>query len=169
MSTQPSEHATAHLRDLDELVKLVRAPEEDGLLEQQRRHHATDAPHVERVVVVANVNQQLRALVETRGHAHWQLLAGVVEVGEAPVDEAELALFMVDEYVARLDLQGGAEPGGGEGGTSVGGVCMQCTWHAEVSKWAIELHTILLKHSSCMNKAAVSVCCFTNSLKCNLK
>lgn len=54
--------AAQHLGDLDKLIELILAPEEHGLLEDERCHHAAHAPHVQRVLVVTDVHQQLRAL-----------------------------------------------------------------------------------------------------------
>ena len=50
------------------------------------------------------VDEELGALEVARGDAHVVLALGVVELGEAPVDEAELALLVVDHHVVRLDV-----------------------------------------------------------------
>ena len=50
------------------------------------------------------VDEELGALEVARGDAHVVLALGVVELGEAPVDEAELALLVVDHHVMRLHV-----------------------------------------------------------------
>lgn len=93
-----------HLCDLDELVVVVVAVEEGLPAEGQPRHHAAEAPHVQAVVIVLQVHQQLRALEVPRRDADVVLPAGVVELGEPPVDQPQLAAGVVDHDVVRLDV-----------------------------------------------------------------
>ena len=53
-----------------------------------RREDAADAPYVQAVVVVLVPDEELGALVVPRRDANVELRAWVVELGEAPVDQA---------------------------------------------------------------------------------
>mmetsp|Transcript_51395 Transcript_51395/g.111835 ORF Transcript_51395/g.111835 Transcript_51395/m.111835 type:complete len:285 (-) Transcript_51395:240-1094(-) len=93
-----------HLCDLDQLVVVV-VPVKKGLLaEDHAGKHAAERPHVERVVVVLQVDEQLGALEVARGDADVELALRVVKLGEAPVDQAQLALLVVDHDVVRLHV-----------------------------------------------------------------
>jgi len=75
------------LGDLDELVGVAVSVEEGLLAEDHGGEHGAQAPHVQAVVVLLEVDEQLGALEVARGDADVVLGAGVVELGEAPVDE----------------------------------------------------------------------------------
>ena len=63
-----------------------------------------ERPNVKRVVVDLQVNQQLRALEVAGGDTHVVLLAEVVVLGEAPIDQAQFAVRVVNHYVVGLDV-----------------------------------------------------------------
>ncbi|GIX61526.1 NAD-specific glutamate dehydrogenase [Babesia caballi] len=93
-----------HLGDFHELVVVV-VPVEEGLpFKDDAREHAADAPYVQAVVVQLHVHEQLGALVVPARHPHVVLLLRVVELREAPVDEPQLPLFVVDHDVVRLHV-----------------------------------------------------------------
>jgi hypothetical protein len=52
--------------------------------------HGTETPHVQTVVVLLEINQQLRTLKVAGCDAHVVLGPWMVELGQAPVDKAEL-------------------------------------------------------------------------------
>lgn len=93
-----------HLGNLDQLVGVTLAVEERLLAEDHGREHGTQRPHVQTVVVLLEVDQQLRALEVARCHAHIVLGRRVVELSQAPVDQAQLSVFVVDHNVVRLDI-----------------------------------------------------------------
>mmetsp|Transcript_9124 Transcript_9124/g.28278 ORF Transcript_9124/g.28278 Transcript_9124/m.28278 type:complete len:520 (-) Transcript_9124:64-1623(-) len=93
-----------HLSDLNQLVVVVVPVEEWLLAENHAREHGAQRPHVQRVVVVLQVHQQLGPLEVPARHAHVVLLARVVELGQPPVDQSQLALLVVDHHVVRLDV-----------------------------------------------------------------
>lgn len=78
------------LGDLNELVGVAVAVEKGLLAEDHGREHGAETPHVQAVVVLLEVDQQLGTLEVARRHAHVILSAGVVELGEAPVNEPQL-------------------------------------------------------------------------------
>ena len=93
-----------NLGDSHQLIVVV-VPVEEGLLaEDHAREHATQRPHVQRVIVILEVDQQLGTLKVPGRDAHVVLLRRVVKLREAPVDEAELALLVVDHDVVGLDV-----------------------------------------------------------------
>ena len=92
------------------------------LPEDHGSQHAAQTPHVQTVVVHLIVHQQLRTLAvivgsnnrrERRGktdleisagHPHVVLLAGVVELGQPPVDQSQSPVLVVDHHVVRLHV-----------------------------------------------------------------
>mmetsp|Transcript_37563 Transcript_37563/g.103657 ORF Transcript_37563/g.103657 Transcript_37563/m.103657 type:complete len:272 (-) Transcript_37563:16-831(-) len=93
-----------HLDNLDELVIVVVAVKKGLLAEDHAGKHAAERPHVECVVVVLQVDEQLRPLEVPRRDAHVVLALGVVELGEAPIYQAQLPLLVVDHHVVRLHV-----------------------------------------------------------------
>ncbi len=77
-----------HLCDLDELVRVGVAVEEGLLAEDHGREHGAQRPHVERVVVLLEVDEQLGAFEVARRDPDVVLCALVVEFGETPVDQS---------------------------------------------------------------------------------
>ena len=81
------------------------------------REHAAERPHVERVVVLLEVDEELRPLEVSRRDADVVLGVRVVELrrsawseatsahlGQSPVDQAQFATLVVDHDVVRLDV-----------------------------------------------------------------
>ena len=52
--------------------------------------HASQTPHVERVIILLKVNEQFWAFEISRRYTDVVFRVGMVELGETPVDEAEL-------------------------------------------------------------------------------
>mmetsp|Transcript_12929 Transcript_12929/g.36903 ORF Transcript_12929/g.36903 Transcript_12929/m.36903 type:complete len:382 (-) Transcript_12929:17-1162(-) len=92
------------LGNLHELVVVVMAVEEGLLAEDHPGEHAAQTPHVEGIVVLLQIDEELRAFEVTRGNADVVLSAGVVELRQTPVDEAELPLLVVDHDVVGLHV-----------------------------------------------------------------
>ena len=95
---------TEHLRNLNQLIRITIPMEERFLPKDHTRKHGAQTPHVEAVIVLLEVDEQLGALEVARRDAHVVLGALVVELGKAPVDEAQLLLLVVDHDVVRLDV-----------------------------------------------------------------
>mmetsp|Transcript_9963 Transcript_9963/g.25272 ORF Transcript_9963/g.25272 Transcript_9963/m.25272 type:complete len:276 (-) Transcript_9963:2362-3189(-) len=93
-----------HLGDFHQLIVVVVSVEEWLLAEDDACEHAPEAPHVEAVVVVHEVYEQFWSLEVATCDAHVVLEPWVVELRESPVDESELAPFVVDHDVVRLDV-----------------------------------------------------------------
>lgn len=93
-----------HLGNLDQLVRVALAVEERLLAEDHGRKHGAQRPHVQAVVVLLEIDQQLGALEVARCHTHVVLGRRVVELSQAPVDQAQLSVFVVDHNVVRLDI-----------------------------------------------------------------
>lgn len=79
-----------NLGDLDQLIRVAVSVEEGLLAEDHGGEHSAETPHVEGVVVLLEVDEQLRPLEVPRRDAHVVLCAGVVELGQTPVDETKL-------------------------------------------------------------------------------
>lgn len=76
------------LGDLDELVRVGVAVEEGLLAEDHGGEHGAQAPHVQAVVVLLEVDEQLRAFEVAGSDADIILGSGMVELGQAPVNQA---------------------------------------------------------------------------------
>ena len=63
------------------------------------RKHATQTPHVEGVVVLLKVHQKLGTFEVARRNSHIVLHAGVVELGQAPVNQTKLPTLVVNHDV----------------------------------------------------------------------
>ena len=74
------------------------------LPEDHGSQHAAQTPHVQTVVVHLIVHQQLRPLEVPAGHPHVVLLARVVELRQAPVDQSQSPVLVVDHHVVRLHV-----------------------------------------------------------------
>lgn len=78
------------LCDLDELIRVTVAVEKRLLPEDHGGEHGTQAPHVEAVVVLLEVDQEFRTLEIARSHPDVVLSTRVVKFSKTPVDEAQL-------------------------------------------------------------------------------
>lgn len=65
--------------------------EEWLLAKDHGREHGAETPHVQTVVVLLEINQQLWTLEVAGRDADVVLGAGVVELGKTPIDQAQLA------------------------------------------------------------------------------
>lgn len=86
------------------MVIVVVAVEERLFSENHGGQHAAKGPHVLRVIVHLVSQLKFRALEVPRGNSYIVLLPRVVEFGQAPIDEAQLASLVVNHHVVRLDV-----------------------------------------------------------------
>lgn len=82
--------STKNLGDLDQLVGVAASVEERLLTEDHGGEHSTQGPHIQRIVVFLEINQQLGALEITRRHTDVVFRALVVELGQTPIDQTKL-------------------------------------------------------------------------------
>jgi hypothetical protein len=76
--------------DFDKLIRVALPVEEWLLSEDHRREHGSKTPHVQTVVVLLEINEQLWALEISTRHTYVILGSRMIELGQAPVDEAKL-------------------------------------------------------------------------------
>jgi len=82
--------STKNLCNLHKLVR-VTVPVEEGLLsEDHGSEHGSQAPHVEAVIVLLEIDQEFWSLKIARGHANVVFSTGVIKLGQAPIDETQL-------------------------------------------------------------------------------
>eukprot|EP00962_Isochrysis_galbana_P046570 scaffold18772_cov112-Isochrysis_galbana.AAC.15 len=87
---------------LVQLVVVV-VPVEKGLFSEDHAcKHAAERPHVQRVVVVLQVHQQLGPLEVAGRHTNIELTLRMIELRQPPVDQAQLPLLVVDHDVVRF-------------------------------------------------------------------
>mmetsp|Transcript_87004 Transcript_87004/g.193546 ORF Transcript_87004/g.193546 Transcript_87004/m.193546 type:complete len:309 (+) Transcript_87004:276-1202(+) len=91
-------------RNLHQLVLVVITVEEGLPSEDHAREHAPQAPDIQGVVVELVVHQKLGALVVARGDPHIVFFARMIELCQAPIDEPQLPVAVVDHHVLRLDV-----------------------------------------------------------------
>mmetsp|Transcript_16309 Transcript_16309/g.25843 ORF Transcript_16309/g.25843 Transcript_16309/m.25843 type:complete len:217 (+) Transcript_16309:553-1203(+) len=78
---------------------------EEGVLDEEHtRELATKAPDVEGVVVSPHPNEELWSLKVAGGNAHIVLLSWVIELCQAPVDEPQLLVSVVNHDVMGLNI-----------------------------------------------------------------
>ena len=70
-----------------------------------RGEHTPIAPHVETIIILLEVYQQLWALKITRRHTDIVLCFWMVKLGQSPVDQAQLRLISTsDREMAQIAL-----------------------------------------------------------------
>lgn len=75
-----------NLGDLDQLVRVAGSMEERLFAENHGRKHRAERPHVQRIVVLLEVDEQLGPLEVSRRNPHVVLCSLVVEFGKTPVN-----------------------------------------------------------------------------------
>mmetsp|Transcript_2789 Transcript_2789/g.5254 ORF Transcript_2789/g.5254 Transcript_2789/m.5254 type:complete len:360 (-) Transcript_2789:429-1508(-) len=93
-----------HFRNLHQLVVVVAAMKEGLLLKRHTGKHATQRPHVQRVIVHAHVHQQFWPFKVARRHSYIILLLRMIKLGESPVDESQRTRVMVNHHIVRFDI-----------------------------------------------------------------
>ena len=93
-----------HFGNLHQLVVVIMAVKERFLSEDHSSKHASQAPHVERIVVLLQVHQQFRSLEVSRSNSDIVLSSRVVKLCESPVNEAQLPLLVVNHDVVWLHV-----------------------------------------------------------------
>lgn len=91
-------------RDLDQLIIVVPSVEEGMHDEDHPREHASGAPHVQTVVVVSHVHQQLRTLEITTRDPNIVLLLRMIELRQSPIDDPEDPPLVIDHHIVRLHI-----------------------------------------------------------------
>lgn len=79
-----------NLGDLDQLVRIATSVEERLLTEDHGCEHSTQGPHIQRIVVFLEINQQLGTLEIARCNADVVFRALVVELSQTPIDQTKL-------------------------------------------------------------------------------
>ncbi len=77
---------TEDLGNLDQLIRVAVAMEERLLTEDHRGKHGTKTPHIQAVVVLLEIDEQLGALEVARCDTDVILGPLVVELGKTPID-----------------------------------------------------------------------------------
>lgn len=81
------------LCDFDKLIRVALAMEEGFLSEDHGREHGPKAPHVQAVVVLLKIDEQLGALEISTRHTYVILSSRMVELRQSPVDETQLKIW----------------------------------------------------------------------------
>lgn len=81
---------TKNLGDLDQLVRVATSVEERLLTEDHGCEHSTQGPHIQRIVVFLEINQQLGALEIPGCNTDVVFRALVVELSQTPINQTKL-------------------------------------------------------------------------------
>jgi len=92
------------MNNLHELIIVVFSTEEWLTTEDECCKYASKGPEIETVVIILNVNEELRALEVARSDTDVVLHAGMIKLCKAPVDELQLASGGVDHDVMWLNI-----------------------------------------------------------------
>lgn len=92
------------VHDFHKLVIVVLSLKESVHFEHEASERAANCPHVERVIVLFVLDEELGALVIARCDTHIIFLLRLVEICEAPVDQAQVAIIVVNHNVERLHV-----------------------------------------------------------------
>lgn len=82
--------STKNLCNLHKLVRVTVPMEERLLSEDHGSEHSSQAPHVETVIVLLEIDQKFWTLKIARGHTNVVFGTGVIKFGQAPIDETQL-------------------------------------------------------------------------------
>jgi hypothetical protein len=91
-----------NLSNLDQLVGVAVSVEERLLAENHGCEHSTQRPHIQRIVVFLEVNQQLGTLEVPRSNTDVVFRALVVEFSQTPVNQAKLESVRITLHFNRL-------------------------------------------------------------------
>ena len=95
---------THDLRDPDQLIVVIMAMKKRLFLEHHTRQRAPQTPQIQTVVIILVVDQKLGSLEVPGSNSHIVLLVRVVKLGEAPIDEPQLSVSVVDAHVVRFHV-----------------------------------------------------------------
>lgn len=79
-----------NLGDFHKLIRIALAVEKGLLPEYHGRKHCSETPHIQAVVVLLEINEQLGTLEVSTRHTYVILGSRVVEFCQSPVDKTEL-------------------------------------------------------------------------------
>mmetsp|Transcript_10761 Transcript_10761/g.16051 ORF Transcript_10761/g.16051 Transcript_10761/m.16051 type:complete len:226 (+) Transcript_10761:492-1169(+) len=89
---------------LHQLIIIVMPMKKRLFTENHSSKHASQTPHIQRVIVLLQVNQQLRPLEVARSHPDIVLPSGVIELSQPPIDQPQHFLGMIDHHIVRLNI-----------------------------------------------------------------
>mmetsp|Transcript_30918 Transcript_30918/g.52835 ORF Transcript_30918/g.52835 Transcript_30918/m.52835 type:complete len:331 (+) Transcript_30918:505-1497(+) len=93
-----------HLGNLHQLIVIIMPMEEGFLSKNHPGEHAPQAPHIQRVIVLLQIDQQFRSLEVPTRHAYVVLASGMVKFRQPPIDEPQLSLLVIDHDIVRLHV-----------------------------------------------------------------
>jgi len=66
--------------------------------------HTPQTPHIQTIIILLEIDQQLRALEVSRSHPNVVFRSRVIEFGETPIDQSELFLLVINHDVVGFDI-----------------------------------------------------------------
>jgi hypothetical protein len=92
------------LSHFDKLIIVVISVKEWILLEDDLSHGASSTPNIKGIMISAVIDKQFGSFVVSRGNSDVVLLVGEIEIGEAPVNDPQFFLLIVEHDILRLDV-----------------------------------------------------------------
>lgn len=90
--------------NLHQLVGVGFAMEEWLLLKHNRRKHTAKRPQVKRIVIQAEIHEQLWALEVSRRHTHIILCSWMIVLSQPPINELQNFAVVVDHHIVRFHI-----------------------------------------------------------------
>lgn len=87
---------------LDKLVRVAVSMEERLFAENHGCKHGPQRPHIQGIVILLEINEELRPLKVSRCHTDIVLGSGMVELCKTPIDQAQFPLLVIDHDVMWL-------------------------------------------------------------------
>mmetsp|Transcript_14032 Transcript_14032/g.21715 ORF Transcript_14032/g.21715 Transcript_14032/m.21715 type:complete len:307 (+) Transcript_14032:338-1258(+) len=90
--------------NLYQLIIIVMPMEERFLPENHACKHTPQAPHIQRIIILLQIHQQLRSLEVPTRHTDIVLPSRMIKLGQPPINQPQLPLLMINHDIVRLDI-----------------------------------------------------------------
>mmetsp|Transcript_11268 Transcript_11268/g.24451 ORF Transcript_11268/g.24451 Transcript_11268/m.24451 type:complete len:303 (+) Transcript_11268:518-1426(+) len=93
-----------NLRNFDQLIVVIMSVKERLLPENHPREHTSQTPHIQRIIILLQIHQQLRPLEIPARHTDIILPPRMVKLGQPPINQPQLPLLVIDHHIVRLHI-----------------------------------------------------------------
>mmetsp|Transcript_12226 Transcript_12226/g.22110 ORF Transcript_12226/g.22110 Transcript_12226/m.22110 type:complete len:371 (+) Transcript_12226:309-1421(+) len=93
-----------NLGNFDQLIVVIMSVKEGLLPENHPREHTSQTPHIQRVIILLQIHQQLRPLEVPTRNTDVILPPRMVKLGQTPINQPQLPLLVIDHHIVRLDI-----------------------------------------------------------------
>lgn len=93
-----------HLGNLDQLIAIAIPMEERLFPEYHAREHSPQTPHIETVIVLLEIHEQLGSLEISARDAHIVLRPRMIELRQTPINQPQFPALVINHNIMRLDI-----------------------------------------------------------------